>query len=47
MAEYADLEIGLHGFIQDMAYRQPAEPNSERFVPFAGFRCAADQVQGE
>ena len=41
------LRGGRYGLIQDMAYRQPAEPNSERFVPLAGFRCAADQVQGE
>jgi len=46
-AGYRILRGGRYGFIQDMAYRQPAEPNSERFVPFAGFRCAADQVQGE
>jgi formylglycine-generating enzyme required for sulfatase activity len=44
---YKILRGGRYGLIQDMAYRQPAEPNSERFVPFAGFRCAADQVQGE
>jgi hypothetical protein len=30
-----------------MAYRQQAESNNERFVPYAGFRCAADQVEGE
>jgi formylglycine-generating enzyme required for sulfatase activity len=39
------LRGGRHGLIKDMAYRQAAEPNSERFVPFAGFRCAADEVQ--
>lgn len=38
---------GRYGFIRDAAYRQPAQPNDGRFVPFAGFRCAADQVQGE
>jgi len=38
---------GRYGWIVDMAFRQQAEPNSERFVPYAGFRCAADQVQGE
>ena len=46
-AGYRILRGGRYGFIQDMAYRQPAEPNSERFVPLAGFRCAADQIQGE
>ena len=40
------LRGGRHGLIQDMAYRQAAEPKSERFVPYAGFRCAADKVQG-
>lgn len=44
---YKILRGGRYGLIQDMAFRQPAEPNSERFVPFAGFRCAADQVKGE
>ena len=38
---------GRYGWIVDMAFRQQAEPNSERFVPYTGFRCAADQVQGE
>jgi len=37
---------GRYGLTRDMAYRQQAEPKSERFVPFAGFRCAADQVDG-
>ena len=41
------LRGGRHGLLKDMAYRQPAEPNVERFVPFAGFRCAADHVEGE
>jgi formylglycine-generating enzyme required for sulfatase activity len=37
---------GRYGLTRDMAYRQQTEPASERFVPFAGFRCAADQVEG-
>ncbi len=41
------LRGGRYGFIRDMAYRQEATPNDERFVPVAGFRCAADQVEGE
>lgn len=41
------LRGGRYGFIRDAAFRQPAQPNDERFVPFAGVRCAADQVQGE
>jgi len=41
------LRGGRYGLIRDMAYRQEAEPASERFVPYAGFRCATDRVQGE
>jgi formylglycine-generating enzyme required for sulfatase activity len=41
------LRGGRHGFLKDMAFRQPAEPNVESFIPFAGFRCAADHVDGE
>lgn len=41
------LRGGRHGLLKDMAYRQPAEPDVDRFVPFAGFRCAADHVEGE
>jgi formylglycine-generating enzyme required for sulfatase activity len=41
------LRGGRHGLIKDMAYRQPVEPANQRFVAFAGFRCAADQVQGK
>ena len=41
------LRGGRHGLLVDMAYRQQAEPNDGRFVPFAGFRCATDRVEGE
>ena len=41
------LRGGRHGLLRDLAYRQPAEPNDERFTPFTGFRCAAGSVQGE
>jgi formylglycine-generating enzyme required for sulfatase activity len=44
---YKVLRGGRHGLLRDMAYRQLAEPNGKRFVPVAGFRCAADQVAGE
>jgi len=44
---YHILRGGRHGLLRDMAYRQVAESNNERFVPFAGFRCAAGMVQGE
>jgi formylglycine-generating enzyme len=40
------LRGGRYGFIKDMAYRQQAEANSPSFLPFTGFRCAADTVQG-
>ncbi len=50
---YADVAEGLQilrggrfGYIKDMAYRQPVEPDDERFVPYAGFRCAASKVGG-
>lgn len=41
------LRGGRHGLLRDLAYRQPAEPNDARFIPFTGFRCAAGRVQGE
>lgn len=44
---YKILRGGRYGFITDLAYRQPTLPNDERFVPYTGFRCAADEVQGE
>jgi formylglycine-generating enzyme required for sulfatase activity len=40
------LRGGRHGLLRDMAYRQSTEPNNERFVLYAGFRCAAEQVEG-
>lgn len=40
------LRGGRSGFIKDMAYRQPVnERNVDRFVEYAGFRCAVDKVQ--
>lgn len=44
---YHVLRGGRHGLLRDMAYRQIAEPNNERFIPYAGFRCASGLVQGE
>jgi formylglycine-generating enzyme required for sulfatase activity len=41
------LRGGRHGLIKDMAFRQPVQPDNQRFVAFAGFRCAAGQVQGK
>jgi len=50
---YADVPAGskiLRGGrfglpILDLAYRFTAQPDDERYVKFAGFRCAADQVE--
>ena len=39
------LRGGQFGLIEDLAYRQPAKPDDQSFVPVAGFRCAADQVK--
>jgi formylglycine-generating enzyme required for sulfatase activity len=41
------LRGGRHGLLQDMAYRQPAKPDDERFTRVAGVRCATDRVTGE
>lgn len=43
---YQVLRGGRFGFLQDMAHREQVQPNDERFVSVAGFRCAADQVEG-
>jgi formylglycine-generating enzyme required for sulfatase activity len=39
------LRGGRYGLLTDMAYRLQVDPNSARLVSFAGFRCAADEVQ--
>ena len=41
------LRGGRHGLLEDMAYRQPAQPADRRFRRVAGARCAADRVAGE
>ncbi len=41
------LRGGRHGLLRDMAYRQSANPDDNRFVLFAGVRCASDRVAGE
>ena len=38
------LRGGRHGYLQDLTFRQPATPDDESFIRFAGVRCAADQV---
>jgi formylglycine-generating enzyme required for sulfatase activity len=44
---YKILRGGRYGFITDLAYRQSTLPNDDRFVSFAGFRCAAENVKGK
>jgi serine/threonine-protein kinase len=39
------LHGGRFGLLLDLAYRVATPPDSERYVKFAGFRCAADQTQ--
>jgi formylglycine-generating enzyme required for sulfatase activity len=39
------LRGGQFGLIEDMAFRQPAQADDPRFVPYTGFRCAANQVE--
>lgn len=46
-AGYKILRGGRFGYIKDLAFREPVQPNDEHFVPYAGFRCAADQVEGK
>ena len=44
-AGYRILRGGRYGNIQDLAYRVVVPPNDERYLKYAGFRCAADQVR--
>lgn len=37
---------GRYGFPRDLTFRQQASPIEPSLVPYAGFRCAADQVDG-
>lgn len=47
-AEYSKvLRGGRYGLLKDMAYREQTSPDNARFVPYAGFRCAANQVEGD
>jgi formylglycine-generating enzyme required for sulfatase activity len=39
------LRGGRFGNAQDLSYRVPIVPNDPVYLKFAGFRCAADQVQ--
>jgi hypothetical protein len=40
------LRGGRYGFPRDMAYRQQVTGDDQRFVNFAGFRCAVGQAEG-
>ncbi|MEP6894390.1 MAG: bifunctional serine/threonine-protein kinase/formylglycine-generating enzyme family protein [Chloroflexota bacterium] len=42
---YKILRGGRFGLPQDLAYRLAVAPDDTRFIKFAGFRCAADQVK--
>jgi len=46
-AGYQILRGGRFGFIKDLAYREQASSDDERFVPYAGFRCATSQLEEE
>jgi formylglycine-generating enzyme required for sulfatase activity len=39
------LRGGRYGLLLDLAYRLAVAPDDNRYVKYAGFRCAADQVQ--
>jgi formylglycine-generating enzyme required for sulfatase activity len=39
------LRGGRYGNLQDLAYRLVIEPGDTRYIKYAGFRCAADQVK--
>ena len=41
------LRGGRYGLLEDLAYRQPAKADDERYTRVAGMRCAADRVVGE
>jgi len=42
---YEVLRGGRYGLLLDLAYRLAVPPDDARYVKYAGFRCAADQVQ--
>ena len=42
---YKVLRGGRYGLVLDLAYRVTVPPDDTRYVKYAGFRCAADQVQ--
>jgi formylglycine-generating enzyme required for sulfatase activity len=44
-AGFQILRGGRFGFIKDLTYRGQVMPDDERFVPYAGFRCATSQLE--
>ena len=44
-AGFQILRGGRFGFIKDLTYREQAMPDDERYVPYAGFRCATSQLE--
>jgi formylglycine-generating enzyme required for sulfatase activity len=44
-AGYTILRGGRFGLPQDLAYRLAVAPDDTRYIKFAGFRCATDQVK--
>jgi serine/threonine protein kinase len=39
------LRGGRYGLLLDLSYRLPVAPDDTRYLKYAGFRCAADQVR--
>jgi formylglycine-generating enzyme required for sulfatase activity len=44
-AGFQILRGGRFGFIKDLTYRGQAGADDERYVPYAGFRCATSQLE--
>jgi len=44
---YQVLRGGRFGYIKDLAYREQVRPDDERYVLYAGFRCATNQMEAE
>jgi formylglycine-generating enzyme required for sulfatase activity len=41
---YKFLRGGRYGLLLDLSYRLAVPPGDTRYLKYAGFRCAADQV---
>jgi len=44
---YQVLRGGRFGYIKDLTYREQVQPDDERYVLYAGFRCATNQMEDE